>query len=231
MPLVSDTRTFLRVMNPNAAKYASDEDNRAATRARARHFQPAAGRGRKPGRVNKSVDFSVHERPVHGLERRYEQQKRMLRAATEGGVSLSAGDLEYVPFVAYAGGRRTQQPVKRAYAQRKNPRFFDRVAYAQTSNPKAVLQSRRTTGSQQMFERARNAAGAGAAGAAAGLLLGMRGRRGGSLLAAARRGQVKALAPDRRAWRLAAGVGAGSAALGAMPRPAPVQLRYGVPGE
>jgi hypothetical protein len=136
------------------------------------------------------------------------------------------GDYEYLPFMAGGPGRKG--PAQRAYAQRSNPRFFDRVAFAQTNNPRAQLQVRPRSTTQQNLERASNAARVGGSGAAAGLALGLRGldakqiaRLGGEL----GRGNFRALLTSR-GKKAAAVIGGAGALVGAGLRPAPVSLRY-----
>jgi len=187
------------------------------------YFQPAAGVG-VSDQVRKS--YTVRQRRVSDLEHKYERQQHVTRAAKEGATALSMGDYEYLPFMAGGPGRKG--PAQRAYASRTNPRFFDRVAFAQTNNPRAQLQVRPRSTTQQNLERASNAAQVGGSGAAAGLALGLRGldtkqiaRLGGELS----RGNFRALLTSR-GKKAAAVLGGAGALIGAGMRPAPVSLRY-----
>ena len=187
------------------------------------YFQPAAGVG-VSDQVRKS--YTVRQRRVSDLEHKYERQQHVTRAAKEGATALSMGDYEYLPFMAGGPGRKG--PAQRAYASRTNPRFFDRVAYAQTNNPHAQLQVRRRSTAQQNMERGSNALKVGGSGAAAGMALGLRGlsaRQMGQLGMRLGSGDFTALLTPR-GKKAAAIIGGAGALIGAGMRPAPVSLQY-----
>lgn len=196
--------------------------------------QPPLGQGSTPQRVAKHAVFAkagytVHQRKVSDLEAHFERQKRWTRAATEGAASVGMGEYEYLPF-AVNDARKRPHVAQRAYAQRTNPRMFDRVAFAETRDLGAQLQVRERSSGQQHADRARNAAKVGAASAATGLLLGSRKAMARTslrtLASAAKQGRWKAMLPPRRAFAVAGGLGAAGGAAGGSLRPSPVELRY-----
>lgn len=228
---------------PYEARYSRELGQRARARSRkavdrlslpgvSKGFQPEAGAG-VSDRVRKA-QAQIHQRRVHPLENRFDRQRRLSRAAAEGGLSVSSGDYEYLPVaVGSAGLRRKNDTVRRAYVARKNPRWFDRVEYASTDDPRAQLHAHKRSGWDLAGRRALQAGQIGALGAGAGLLLGSRKaikdpRR---LFEAARSGNVRGLLGSKRSMQVTGGLAGVGAAAGGLWSPSPVSIKYRRPVE
>jgi len=172
--------------------------------------------------------YTVHQRSVNDLEARFESQRTLRNAARTGASSLASGDYQNFPHSAWRKSKAKGQVTRRAYAQRNDPRFFDLVSYAQTSDPKARLSVRERSNDQLAAQRAGNAAQGAALAGGAGLALGMRhaGTDAKKMIEHATQGNWRGLLPGPKARRLGAMAGLAGATVGAALRPSPVDVRY-----